>query len=253
MAPAAASGVREAIGSDTIRAPIDGHIRLYRLRYDRMTVHGSDLTGRARIRDSALELFANRGVNATSIRDVAKAAGVSAGTVQHHFPSKDALCAGVNQYVAKVTTDAFADFSGDESDSVAITEDLGHRITGLVRDSPNVLRYVARSVADGDESALVAFDGFVGIASALQQRSQNEGVLHDDLDLVWSALNVVVLNLATVLFERAVSRHLPAPFSSPDSLERWRRADTDLFRRAFYRDDTVATAQPRRAIPKENR
>jgi TetR/AcrR family transcriptional regulator, regulator of cefoperazone and chloramphenicol sensitivity len=215
-----------------------------------MTVNGSDLNTRARIRKSALELFAASGVKATSIRDVAQAAGVSAGTVQHHFPSKDALCEGVNQYVVAITSDAFADLGGDDSDPVAITEDLGRRITALVRDSPNVLRYVARSVADGEEAALAAFDGFVGIASALQQRSNDDGVLHDDLDLVWSALNVVVLNLATVLFERAVSRHLPAPFFSPDSLERWRRADTDLFRRAFYRDHD--TAHPRRVIRKEN-
>jgi AcrR family transcriptional regulator len=218
-----------------------------------MTINGSDLTTRARIRESALELFADRGVKATSIRDVAQATGVSAGTVQHHFPSKNALCAGVNQYVAAITTDAFADWYNDDCDPHTITEDLGHRITGLVRDSPNVLGYVARSVADGDEAALAAFDGFVGIASAVQHRLNDDGLLHDDLDLVWSALNVVVLNLATVLFERAVSRHLPAQFFSPDSLERWRRADTDLFRRALYRDGDVTTAQSRRVISKENR
>jgi AcrR family transcriptional regulator len=225
---------------------------MYGLPYSRMRTNGSDRTTRARIRDSALELFAARGVRATSIRDVAQSAGVSAGTVQHHFPSKDALCAGVNQYVAGRTADAFADLSGDDSDPVTITEELGRRITGLVRDSPDVLRYVARSVADGDDAALDAFDGFVGMASALQQRSDNEGVLHDDLDRVWSALNVVVLNLATVLFERAVSRHLPAPFFSPDSLERWRRADTDLFRRAFYRDSDADSARPRRSIARKN-
>src|SRR3954468_25008598 len=200
-----------------------------------MTVNGSDLNTRARIRDSALELFAARGVKATSIRDVAQAAGISAGTVQHHFPSKDALCAGVNQHVAAITSDAFADGYSDHCDPYAISEDLGRRITGLVRESPNVLRYVARSVAAGDEAAIAAFDGFVAIAAPVQHRLHDDGLLHDDVDLVWAPLNVVVLNLATVLFERAISRHLPAPFFSPDSLERWRRADTDLFRRALYR------------------
>jgi AcrR family transcriptional regulator len=218
-----------------------------------MGFNGPDLTARARIRDRALELFATRGVKATSIRDVATAAGVSAGTVQHHFPSKNDLCAGVNDHVAAITTEAFADLGGDDNDPEGITEELGRRITGLVRDSPNVLRYVARSVADGDESALAAFDGFVGIASALQQRSKDAGMLHDGLDLVWSALNVVVLNLATVLFEQALNRHLPAPFFSPDSLERWRCADTDLFRRAYYRDPAAPFAPLQQVIPKANR
>jgi AcrR family transcriptional regulator len=43
----------------------------------------SDLSTYARIRNAALEGFATRGVAATSIRDVATAAGVSPGLVQH--------------------------------------------------------------------------------------------------------------------------------------------------------------------------
>jgi len=44
----------------------------------------SDLNAAARIRNAALEGFAANGVAATSIRDVAAAAGVSPGLVQHH-------------------------------------------------------------------------------------------------------------------------------------------------------------------------
>src|SRR5437867_3678661 len=63
-------------------------IRSYRLRYNRMAIPPSDLTGAARIRDAALRQFAARGVAAASIRHVAKAAGVSPGLVQHHFRSR---------------------------------------------------------------------------------------------------------------------------------------------------------------------
>ena len=38
-----------------------------------------DLTARARIRDAALRLFAERGTDGATIRDIAKAAGVSGG------------------------------------------------------------------------------------------------------------------------------------------------------------------------------
>src|SRR5699024_4692668 len=51
----------------------------------------SDLTGRARFRNTALRLFAERGFAATTIRDVAAAARVSAALVRHHFGSKDGL------------------------------------------------------------------------------------------------------------------------------------------------------------------
>ncbi|MET0434632.1 MAG: helix-turn-helix domain-containing protein, partial [Cellulomonas sp.] len=50
-----------------------------------------DLTARARIRDAALRLFADRGIEGVSVRDIAAAAGVSAGLIRHHFGSKDGL------------------------------------------------------------------------------------------------------------------------------------------------------------------
>lgn len=51
----------------------------------------SGLTGRARLRAAALELFAERGFEATSTRAVAAAAGVSPALVTRHFGSKDGL------------------------------------------------------------------------------------------------------------------------------------------------------------------
>ena len=218
-----------------------------------MVVESSDLTTLARIRDAALELFADRGARATSIRDVARFAGVSAGLVQHYYPSKAALCAGVNEHVATIAADAFADVGLEGSNAAEWAEDLGRRITQLVRDHPNALRYVARSAADGDEGALQLFDGFVGIASTLQEQQLQQGLLHSDLDLVWAALNVVVLNLGTILLERAISRHLPSPFSEPESLERWRQADTAFFRRAFYRDAETPPPRPQRRGGKGDR
>ncbi|MBO3740111.1 TetR/AcrR family transcriptional regulator [Actinoplanes flavus] len=52
---------------------------------------GSDLTARARIREAAITLFAERGVASASIRDIAQAAGVSSGLLRHHFGSKEGL------------------------------------------------------------------------------------------------------------------------------------------------------------------
>jgi len=57
-----------------------------------------DLTARARIRDAALALFAERGMDGATIRDIAKAAGVSGGLVRHHFGSKDGLRAACDSY-----------------------------------------------------------------------------------------------------------------------------------------------------------
>ena len=57
-----------------------------------------DLTARARIRDAAIELFAERGIGSATIRDIAQAAGVSSGLVRHHFGSKDGLRRACDEY-----------------------------------------------------------------------------------------------------------------------------------------------------------
>lgn len=41
--------------------------------------------------EAALELFSSRGFGATSMRQIADAAGLSVGNVYHHFPSKEAI------------------------------------------------------------------------------------------------------------------------------------------------------------------
>jgi len=41
--------------------------------------------------DAALRLFSTRGYRATSVRDIAEAAGVSTGNLYHHFPDKESI------------------------------------------------------------------------------------------------------------------------------------------------------------------
>mgnify|MGYP001404386541 CR=1 FL=1 len=61
-----------------------------------------DRTARARIRDEALRLFAERGPDAVTVRDIATAAAVSPALVVRHYASKDGLRSAVDDYVASV-------------------------------------------------------------------------------------------------------------------------------------------------------
>ncbi|MEO9238148.1 MAG: helix-turn-helix domain-containing protein, partial [Jatrophihabitantaceae bacterium] len=60
-----------------------------------------DLTARANIRNAALRLFAERGHDAVTVREIATAAGVSPGLVVHHFGSKDGLRAAVDAHAGE--------------------------------------------------------------------------------------------------------------------------------------------------------
>src|SRR5262245_24798175 len=103
----------------------------------------TDATAFARVRDAALDGFAEPGVAATSIRGIARAAGVSAGTVQHHFPSKDELRAAVDDYVIRTMVAAFT-APPDAGSAADVQRQLGDRVTAVVREHSTALRYVAR-------------------------------------------------------------------------------------------------------------
>jgi AcrR family transcriptional regulator len=178
-----------------------------------------------RIRDTALEGFARDGVEATSIRDVAAAAGVSPGLVQHYFPSKAALRAAVDEHVSEVASAALAvrRVEGD------VIEDLAERLTRLVADHFVALRYVARGVAEHDEQALAIFHTLVQLCREQLAGLEQDGLLREGLDLEWAALHTVLINLGTVILEPGVSRQLGRPFLHKRQVARWKEATTRLF------------------------
>ncbi len=58
---------------------------------------------RTAILDAALELFSHRGYGATSMRDIAGTAGVSTGSVYHHFADKEAIFLALLEQFKAVT------------------------------------------------------------------------------------------------------------------------------------------------------
>ena len=115
----------------------------------------TDLTGRARIRDSALVLFGERGVERTSLREIAAAAGVTAGLVRHHFGSKDGLRAVCDAYaLERVMAVKEAGVAGGRLADAGFLAD--------VRPEMLVLhRYLARSIVDGSPAAGALLDRMI--------------------------------------------------------------------------------------------
>jgi AcrR family transcriptional regulator len=178
-----------------------------------------------RIRAAALEGFARKGVEATSIRDVAARAGVSPGLVQHYFSSKAQLRAAVDEHVTEVARAALSVRAVD-GDVVA---DIAQRLTALVAEHFLALLYVARGVAERDEAAMAIFDTLMKLCRDQLSELRRRGMLRADLDLEWAALHTVLINLGTVILEPGVSRQLGRPFLTKPQVKRWKDATTALF------------------------
>lgn len=113
-----------------------------------------DLTARARIREAAIRLFAEHGVEETAILDIAKEAGVSGGLIRHHFGSKDGLRVACDTYVyselVRFKLEALEKRKADPEFLVTF-------------DARQVLlrRYFGRAMIDGSPAAASRFDEIV--------------------------------------------------------------------------------------------
>jgi AcrR family transcriptional regulator len=86
---------------------------------------------RARLLNSALELFASRGYAATSVDAIAEAAGVSAGLLYHHFDSKAAV---LNAIFEQSLTDVQATFAAADQET-----DPADRLPALLRSAAAIV------------------------------------------------------------------------------------------------------------------
>jgi AcrR family transcriptional regulator len=191
-----------------------------------------DLTARARIRDAALRLFAERGVGGATIRDIAKAAGVSGGLVRHHFGSKDDLRAACDAYALEqlVRIKEQAVLDGQMAD-----------VGFLSAAHPTILltyRYFARSLVDGSPSAAAMFDEMVELTEAWLAR-HHRGEMADRRG--YAAL-FVAMETGLLAMHAQLSRALGADIFSPAGHLRMTRAKVDFYSQPLLSPDLAAQA-----------
>jgi AcrR family transcriptional regulator len=177
----------------------------------------------ARIRDAALKTFAVRGTEATSLRMIAAAAGVSLGLVQHHFGTKANLIQAVDDHVTTVLT---ASLAGplESTPAAGPVADIADRVVSLLVDHAVLIDYLCRAFVDATPTGTRVFDTLVEVAGRHWNHLQEQGLVKPDLDPIWMSLNPLVLVLGMFLLRSQVSRHLPEALIAPAQLQRWRNA-----------------------------
>jgi AcrR family transcriptional regulator len=192
-----------------------------------------DLTARARIRDAALRLFAERGMDGATIRDIAKAAGVSAGLVRHHFGSKEALRDACDSYALDrlMRIKEQAVHEGQMADQ-AFLPAVHPTVVSLYR-------YFARAMLDGSLAAASMFDDMVELAEQWLKR-HHPG---QSTDLRAYAAVLVAMQVGMLGMHDHLSRALGADILSPEGHLRMTRGTVDLHSHTLLSPDQAAQAQ----------
>jgi AcrR family transcriptional regulator len=110
-------------------------------------VTDQDLTGKARIRNAALDLYAQYGEDRVSLRAVAAEAGVTLGLVQHHFKTKEGLRQAVDQLVVDYFAHAIAEAPTDGA-ATQIGAARDEAVREMLAVNPPVVNYMRRALLD---------------------------------------------------------------------------------------------------------
>jgi TetR/AcrR family transcriptional regulator, regulator of cefoperazone and chloramphenicol sensitivity len=172
----------------------------------------SDLTARARIRDAAIALFAERGIDGATVRDIAQRAEVSSGLLRHHFGSKEGLRDACDEWALHELTKMSGQFTEFNT------------LDGLTPRVQLLQRYLIRSTMDGSPTGAALFDRM--LAFGHQWLATTELKVADPEAFV-AVLAVMKMSLFTM--RDLMSRALGSDVTEPATWARMLQASLDLF------------------------
>jgi AcrR family transcriptional regulator len=134
-----------------------------------------DLTAAARIRDAAIGQFGTQGFG-VGLRSIAKAAGVSAALVIHHFGSKDGLRKACDDYVAE-------EIRSDKSEAMRSADPASwFAAMAEIEEYAPLMAYLVRSMQTGGDLAKTLWRNMIDNAESYLAEGVSTGILKASRD-----------------------------------------------------------------------
>jgi AcrR family transcriptional regulator len=190
-----------------------------------------DLTGRAVIRNVALRLFAEHGVVAVSVRQIAEAAGVSPALVLHHYGSKAGLREAVDQYAAAQFDAVFEDTGAvGEVLTTGSTASIAELFARALPEGSPLPAYFRRLVLDGDPAGQALFRRWFEVSRVLLDELLDAGFAKPTGDPEVRAAFMLSADLVLLLLREPLTDVLGVDPLSCEGLPRWAAEVTQIYR-----------------------
>ncbi len=197
-----------------------------------------DRTARAGIRDAAFRLFAERGPDAVTVREIAADAGVSPALVLHHYRSKEGLRAAVDTHAASVF-DAMLEQLGADGMGEALAEGATGSLAevfaaGFPPGSP-LPAYLRRLLLGGDPAGADLVARWLDLSEALLEQLEGAGIARPATDRRVRAAFLLANDLAVLLLAPQLRQALGVDVLGPEGMQRWVAEATDVYARGAFR------------------
>jgi AcrR family transcriptional regulator len=197
--------------------------------------------GKLRLIKVAMRMFADKGYDGITVRDISAAADVSVGLINHHFGSKEGLREAVDRYFIEQFEEVLFEqrpvpTSEDEgiAQSVEFTENWINR---HIDDWDLTKAYMRRALLEGSDWGSGLFDRFYNVVRTAVDRADADGKIRPEVDRLWLPLLVMYLELGTLLLEPYVERVLGKSGFDRDLWRRRHKAYIDLIYRGVRPDN----------------
>ena len=168
-----------------------------------------DRSTKARIRDAAIQCFAENGIPDTTARKVATRAGVSAGSVIHHFESMDGLRAACDHYVIAFIR---------EQKTQAMRAGPNLDVLSALRNSsnPHLMQYLARILTEDTDAINDLVEGLVSDAERYLEDGVVSGMLEPTDNPRARAVVLTLWGLGALVMHRHLTRLLGVDLVDPN-------------------------------------
>jgi AcrR family transcriptional regulator len=201
-----------------------------------------DLTARATIRNAALRLFAERGPDAVTVREIATQAGVSPALVLHHFGSKDGLRAEVDAYAEQAFDAIFEAMPADELVTLLAGDAApGSLAEAFARGFPHgspLPAYLGRLLLTHDPAGAALFGRWFATTRHLLDVMVEAGVARPSEDPAVRAAFFLSNDLALILLRRQIALALGVDPLTPEGIERWAREASVVYAEGAFHAPT---------------
>ena len=162
-----------------------------------------------KIRNTAFDVFARRGFDGTSLREICEAAGVNSAAVNYHWRSKEELWGAMFEEVARRVLAVIAQHLDHEKPPAEVlTETLGALFDAMA-DDPRAARIVAWATLQSDsmdfEHLSTAFSPAVQLLIDSVKQMQTRGEIAAEVD-VETAISMLFGQFLYVLVNSAGQR-----------------------------------------------
>jgi AcrR family transcriptional regulator len=143
---------------------------------------------RAEILEAATALFADKGVDRTTMQEIATRAGISAGSIYHYFVDKDELLQSALEEQQRQTIETFASAESTHDSPLEALLEVGSRVvTELCSRQETLLHLETMLAAARDTDAFTAghramHEDIVALIRRLVVAAQDAGEIAPDLD-----------------------------------------------------------------------